>query len=288
MKKLLALILCVMMFVSVLSTSAFAANTPVDQWTWNGAGTQKDIIERLHRNIENMYGTIAADKYVYDSVKGIDDLITGLVSDALKDYAPTATYGVAKSTLEDTAVAALRATVGGEISKYLVNHVNEYYDIDKDGNSVFNPVRYANVFGKAVSGALSSEKAILGFQGYMYLLAQRSAYANISMQARDLYNSMASWGHWGDYGFDDADSTNADGGNNYGIFGNWETPLFNENGTMNDVHAVYAELLAADALGHVFNGQHANGVGVADATGAAASVIWDDSENLSTYGTLLG
>ena len=71
MKKLLALILCVMMFVSVMSTSAFAAYDPADQRVWKGADQSKDIVDALRKNIENMYGSIAVDNAAVSTMKSI-------------------------------------------------------------------------------------------------------------------------------------------------------------------------------------------------------------------------
>ena len=108
MKKLLALILCVMMFVSVIPTMAFAdqsaagtpdtQNTPTDStagatdhskygWIDNplmAAAQYKKEIENMMKNtkedIQNAYAEFASNKSVYSTAKGMDDTIVGLVN----------------------------------------------------------------------------------------------------------------------------------------------------------------------------------------------------------------
>ena len=115
MKKLLALILCVMMFVSVIPTMAFATdgNTDKDAAGTPAATTQKpnkvdaaakakDIakypwidnplmdVAQYKKEIENMvkntkedlqdaYGELISNKVVYSTAKGMDDTIVGLI-----------------------------------------------------------------------------------------------------------------------------------------------------------------------------------------------------------------
>ena len=120
MKKLLAMILCVMMFVSILSTTAFAAYDHEDQRVWRGKGQISDIIDALKTNTNLMYGSIAADTAVYQSVKAIDDMMKDLVDKMIEGYAPT-TAGTTQpgNVISDAVIAGLRSTIGGEISDYL-------------------------------------------------------------------------------------------------------------------------------------------------------------------------
>jgi hypothetical protein len=226
MKKLLALILCVMMFVAVVPTAAFAADAPQQQSKWAGASTQNNIHDMLQSNIQNMYGAMAADTAVYNTVKGIDDIVKDLASGFLKDYAPNPNgTGIQEKTIEDAIVSSLRATVGGEISKYLDDHRNEYMSVDKAGNRVFDAMKYAGVFSKAASNAMSSEKAVKGIQNYALLAVQATAYESLAQQAFDLRNDLDSFDHWGDYGFDDANTAWKD----------WNVPNANGDGTMHTI-----------------------------------------------------
>jgi acylphosphatase len=209
MKKLLALILCVMMFVSVISTSAFAAYDTTDQRTWAGESQNKKIVEALRTNIENMYGSYAVDNAVYNSVKTIDGILKDLVDGALKDYTTSAFNGAAgltsSSDLNDAIVAGLRSTIGGQISEYLNKHYNDYYTYDSMGNRVFNPTKYAGVYAKAATNALTSDKATAGIQAYMLYAYQRSAFNTVANMAHDLAVDIDGWDHWEDYGFSDMD-----------------------------------------------------------------------------------
>ena len=76
MKKLLALILCVAMVLS-LAPAAFAAGTtggkviedPVEYAPkWAGTGASKKAIEDLNKDINAMYTAIAADQAVFGTV----------------------------------------------------------------------------------------------------------------------------------------------------------------------------------------------------------------------------
>ena len=242
MKKLLALILCVVMVLS-LAPAAFAAYDTSDQRVWRGAGQSQDIINALRTNVESMYGSIAADTAVYQTVRGIDDMVKGLVDEMMKGYAPrsaaTGATGQAGSVIGDAVKAGLRATIGGEISDYLTKHNREFYKTDALGNQIFDPIAYMGVFAKAASGAVSSEKAIKGIQAYMYYILQRSTYEQVAEDAFDLLQAMKSWGDWGKYGFDDA---------TVALPGFWGVPGTNIDSTMHDVNDIYQEFLTAQGM----------------------------------------
>jgi len=243
MKKLLALILCVMMFVSIVPTAAFAADKidTTDQRVWAGASQQKKIVDALRNNVEAMYGSYAVDNAVFSSVKTIDGILTDMVDEMLKDYSSNdiarGRTTTSSSDLNDAIVAGLRSTVGGSISDYLNKHQNEYYKNDSTGRRVFDPAAYAGVYAKAASEALTSEKAVAGIQAFMLYAASRSVFNELALQTRDLRDDIVNWEHWGDYGFGDSLT-----GNNYltwavsngttpydhvlnGITGNYQTVL---------------------------------------------------------------
>jgi hypothetical protein len=247
MKKLLALILCVMMFVSVISTSAFADTYDhTDQRVWRGAGQVKDLVEALKTNVNVMYGAIAADTAVYKTVKSIDDIMKDLVDKMMENYGPTAA-GTRQpgSVINDAVIAGLRATIGGEISDYLTKHTNDYYTYDKHGNRILDPAKYAGVFATAASKAISSEKAVAGIQAYMYYILQRGAYEQTAQQLADLRTDMSGWGNWGKYGFDDL--TVAAGAMHMpGI--DKDNRVNNIDGTMHGVNAIYQEYLTTDGM----------------------------------------
>ena len=261
MKKLLALILCVMMFVSVMSTAAFADSNSTkydttDQRTWKGESQNQKIVEALRTNIENMYGSLAVDNAVFSSVKTIDGMLKDMIDGMLKDYSTSAFNGNAGVTssgdLNDAILAGLRSTVGGEITKYLNEHYSEYYSYDSMGNRVFNPTKYAGVYAKAASSALTSGKAVAGIQAYMLYAAQRSAFNNIANQAHDLRNEIVSWDHWKDYGFGDMST---------GIHG-WNTPDVTVDGVLHNIDPYYDSMLSAlGQLGVDLDGVNGFGLG---------------------------
>jgi hypothetical protein len=249
MKKLLALILCVMMFVSVMSTSAFAAYDHEDQRVWRGEGQIKDIIETLKSNVYVMQGSLAADNAVYQTVKSIDKMLNDVVDEMIKGYEPTgAGTSQPGNVISDAIIAGLRATIGGEISDYLTKHTFQYYTTDaRTGLPVFDPARYIGVFAQAASNALSSKKAVAGIQAYMYYILQRSTYEKAAQDLSLLRTDMAGWGNWGKYGFDDL--TRAPGamhmpGTDIDTLG---LPS-NIDGTMHGVNAIFQEYLTAQGM----------------------------------------
>jgi hypothetical protein len=246
MKKLLAMVLCVMMFVSILSTTAFAAYDHEDQRVWRGKGQISDIIDALKTNTNLMYGSIAADTAVYQTVKGIDDMMKDLVDKMIEGYAPT-TAGTTQpgSVISDAVIAGLRATIGGEISDYLTKHSNQYYVYDKHGNRILDPAKYAGVFAAAASNAIGSEKAVKGIQAYMYYILQRSAYEKTAQQLADLRTDMTGWGNWGKYGFDDL--TKAAGAMHMPGT-DIDNNVYNVDGTMHGVNAAYQEYLTTEGM----------------------------------------
>lgn len=247
MKKLLALILCVMMFVSIIPTSAFAAYDHEDQRLWRGEGQIKDIIEALKTNVYIMNGSLAADTAVYQTVKSIDKMLNDVVDEMIKGYEPTgAGTRLPGSDISDAIIAGLRATIGGEISDYLSKHTFQYYVTDKNGNTIFDPAKYVGVFAKAASNALSSGKAVAGIQAYMYYILQRSTYEKAAQDLSLLRTDMAGWGNWGKYGFDDL-SVPAWAMHMPGT--DIDNPFFNNiDGTMHGVNAIFQEYLTAEGM----------------------------------------
>jgi hypothetical protein len=285
MKKLLALILCVMMFVSVMSTSAFAAYDHSDQRTWAGESQNKKIVEALRTNLENIYGSYAVDNAVYKSVKGIDDMMKDMIDEMLKDYAPNINGSMTTSTaLNDAILAGLRSTIGGEITDYIDKHQSDFYKTDSLGHRVFNPAAYAGVFSTAASKALTSGKAAAGIQAYMIYAADRAAFNTISQQAADLQSEILSWGHMGDYGWDDMTK---------GIHA-WHTPgadmdssFGNLDGVLHGIRYSYDQALTKlGQLGVDLNDDGQFGLGfngwVVTADGTLVKSSADESERVNT------
>jgi hypothetical protein len=129
MKKLLALVLCVMMFVSVLSTNAFAdkaldpAHPDMDTGTIVNtprAASNNDAIKKAKENIEYMYGALAADNAVFGTIKSMDSVIGSLAKELFKDVDEF--MGIPGGKLESNTKTVLRDYVGSAIVNYLDDH----------------------------------------------------------------------------------------------------------------------------------------------------------------------
>jgi hypothetical protein len=228
-----------------MSTSAFAAVTPDDQRTWKSEGQSKDIMEALKININKMYGSVAADTAVYQSVKSIDKMMGDMVDEMMKGYKTTPNgSALTGSDLKDAVMAGLRSTIGGQISDYLTKHTSDYFTTNALGRRSFDPVAYANTFAKAASEAVSSAKAVAGIQSYMYYIFQRSAFNQAAEDIASLRNEMEAFDHWDDYGFNDL---------NVGS-GAWFVPSMaggvpvNVDHTMANIFAVYNALLSTGGM----------------------------------------
>jgi len=152
MKKLLALVLCVMMFVAIIPTAAFAddpaaTNTSVvyvapdfpkaGDSAWPSITASKKAISDAKANIEYVYGALAADTAVFGTIKGMDEVITNLAKGVFADvdgytYVTADKDGkpvvvtVGNSTLVDNTKAALRDIIGSSITTYMNKHIGDF------------------------------------------------------------------------------------------------------------------------------------------------------------------
>jgi uncharacterized protein YdbL (DUF1318 family) len=211
MKKLLALILCVMMFVAVIPTSAFAAgkiDAPMNLRDTSTAskfvGTQaaKDAIKDSSDAINAMYGALAADQGVFTTVKAIDGVVTDLAKDLFKDVDKLelslmgiGASDISKSKAEDKTKAFLRASIGAEITKYMNEHLGSFVKYDSTGTVIdgVDPVKYWNTFATAASKAVSGEKAQKNIEALVYTTSLAKAFKEINDKQKDLYDEVASW-----------------------------------------------------------------------------------------------
>jgi hypothetical protein len=214
MKKLLALILCVMMFVAVIPTSAFAgggikvdpayplpdpaAATYTHEWAGKMAATK--AVEDLGDAIKNMYSGLAASEGVFNTVKSIDSTIKSMAEDIFKDVNDVTVFGTpyTNKELTDKTKTFLRNHIGDEITKYLNDHQSSFTSEKtmKDGTKyqVIDPVKYMNTFATAASKAMSSEKAAKNIEAVVYLGAMAKTAKDTHDKMDDLYNDMQAWG----------------------------------------------------------------------------------------------
>ncbi len=202
MKKLFALILCVMMLASVMSTSAFA-ETDYDAMKWDAPA---DVIDDAKENLRNLYGTYAANETIFNTAKTVDGLVKGLIKDALADYEVSTLDGgnaTPKSTLNDTLVDALRATIGGAVTDYMEDHENEYTDAS---TKAVDPVDYLNTYANALSNAVSSADGQAGLQAFALYAMNQSVKNSLLKDYSDLQTSMTNWGKFDKFTWVDDDA----------------------------------------------------------------------------------
>ena len=228
MKKLLALILCVMMFVSVIPTMAFAedAQTPAAgddaadavayPWIDNplmAAAQYKKEIENMMKNtkedIQNAYAEFASNKVVYSTAKGMDDTIVGLVDAITADLIgkkiavynadgtldktdPTKVQYQFKKADADNIKDLVRKLIDVKVADKMLE--NEYKFVTKynDNGSVkeINPIKYAQTFADSVSAVLTDKDFQKGYEGVATYFALASLVKNVNDTLKDEYKAF--------------------------------------------------------------------------------------------------
>jgi len=228
MKKLLALILCVMMFVSVIPTMAFAGEaepttntqTPAAAavaypWIDNplmAAAQYKKEIENMMKNtkedIENAYAEFASNKSVYSTAKGMDDTIVGLVDAITADLIgkKIAVYN-ADGTLDKTDLTKvqyqfkkddadniktqIRKLVDGKVADKMEENEYKFVTKYKDGKpSEINPIKYAQTFADSVSAVLTDKDFQKGYEAVATYFALSSLVKNVNDTLKDEYKAF--------------------------------------------------------------------------------------------------
>ena len=193
MKKLLALILCVMMFVSVIPTMAFADDAKYDTSTFvtpenpnptalEAASVYKKQIEKMiantKKNVATAYGVLAMNQVVYS----MDDVIVGLV-DRIADMISGKTINGTKYTankldeFKTNSKASVRTIIQDLVIKEIGDNESKYKD--KDGK--IDPVKYGQVVANAVNKALNDKDFQAGYQA----VATYFALANVADSIND-------------------------------------------------------------------------------------------------------
>jgi len=235
MKKLLALILCVMLFVSVIPTTAFAATIPTSMVpttsgkyvpVWASKNAAQDAVDAATDTITALYQTLAADKGVFAVVSAIDGVVTGISDDLWKDVD---TFGaLTGSAANDLTKFYLRTVIGDEIMNYMNAHFSAYAThtthTAADGTvsvvTRVDPEKYMNTFATAASKAIGSEKAITNIQALVLGLAAMKQYDDFLDDLGDLRDDITLWNDgkgasvWATY-FDD----------NGSLTGQWVLPV---------------------------------------------------------------
>ena len=182
MKKLLALILCVMMFVSVLPTSAFAVypivDDPLDSVNQYNREI-KNMIKNTRESIEDAYAVLTMDKVVYNSAKGMDDVIVNLVDGIAK---PLIEKGKMTKAESDIVKNAVRGLFDGIVADKMTANAYKY----TDGTSI-DPLKYAQVFADSVNSALTSAKFQKGYEAVATYYALANIVNDVNGKLADQY-----------------------------------------------------------------------------------------------------
>ena len=208
MKKLLALILCVMMFVAVIPTAAFAdsisGGAVPSNPGWNAKRDSIDAIKDLKDDITAMYYALAADQTVFGVAKTYHDLADGLAKSMFDGKDSVEIAGVKKyhDELVDNVRVYIKGIIGSEIMKELDANKNGWYDADK---GTYDPQKYLKAFSDAATKAVASEKAQKGIEALVMGLAALSAQSDINDAGEDLYYAMVDWGmkKYNEFGWED-------------------------------------------------------------------------------------
>jgi len=208
MKKLLALILCVMMFVAVIPTSAFAATTvkanypTIDNPLMSVAQYTKEIknmIGNTKTAVQTAYGVLVGDKVVYSAAKGMDDTIVGLVDAISKDLIEknvTITYSNGtKVTINKPYVDGIkdqvRLLMDGLVAKAMADNEYKYASYKADGSvDKIDPLKYAQVFSKAVSDALTNKNFQKGYEAVATYFALGNMIVDVNDQIKKEYDAF--------------------------------------------------------------------------------------------------
>ncbi len=206
MKKLLAMILCVMMFVAVIPTSAFAAAPAVASWPTidNPLETVaqykkeiSDMVKETKKSLETAYGVLVSDQVVYGTAKGMDDTIVGLVdaiSKKLVEDNTTITYngGAASITITKNYVDGVKDQVRLLIDSLVAADMAKTYkyaEFDANGNiKKIDPIKYAQTFSKAVSDALTNKKFMKGYEAVATFFALGQLVKDTNDKLKDEYD----------------------------------------------------------------------------------------------------
>ena len=185
MKKLLALILCVMMFVSVIPMSAYAewpiVDNPLDSAN-EYANEIKNMIKHTRENIETAYGVLVMDQVVYNSAKGMDDAIVNLVDGIAK---PLINKGKMTKDDSDTVKDAIRGLIDGMVAKNMMKDAYKYFDGDK-----IDPIKYAQVFANSVSKALTDKDFQKGYEAVATYFALSQIVSDVNDQLEKDYEKF--------------------------------------------------------------------------------------------------
>ncbi len=199
MKKLLALVLCVMMFVSIIPTSAFAEEilSPypwIDMPLLSAAAYKndiKDMIKNSREEIESAYGIMAANKSVYNTAKAMDETVVGLVDALAKNLIGEKVYimgeGERRFTKDDAddVKDLIRAWVDVKVASKIADNTYKFYD----GDDYF-PLKYAQVFADSVAKVLTDKDFQKGYEAVATYFAVTKLMKDVNDKLEDEWKAL--------------------------------------------------------------------------------------------------
>lgn len=207
MKKLLAMILCVAMVLSI-APAAFAASISGDVVPSNSGWAAKrdsiDAIKDLKDDIKAMYFSLAADQTVFGVAKAYHDLADGIAKNMFADTESVEIGGVKiyHDDLVDNVRGYIKAIIGAEIMDELDQNKNGWYDVD---NGTYDPEKYLKAFSDAATKAVASAKAQKGLEALLMGLVALNVQSDVNDAGEDLYYDIVDWGmsKYNEFGWED-------------------------------------------------------------------------------------
>ena len=198
MKKLLALILCVMMFVAVIPTAAFAdVNYPTAGAAYTTEGkfdtkAIKDAVTTANDAIKLMQGTVVANETVFGTIKTVDDLFVSMAKNIFADYVPYDENDASKSDMEGDVKKALRTFVGTVINGEMTKDTTVAYYTDATTHKV-KPDKFLTKYISAFNKATNSAEAQKYIEAVLTTAMANAMIPAVEERMSDLKDSIADW-----------------------------------------------------------------------------------------------
>jgi hypothetical protein len=220
MKKLLAMILCVVMVLSLApmafadasgTTGGLADDYTYDRWpSYMSTVDAKRTITDLGKDMKAMYYAITADETVFGAAQGIYSMTDSLAKELLKDVEKFTTPSGREIYQEDLIAnvrKGLNHIIGNEISNYMNDRISAY----TDSTGHVQPEKYLNTFIAALNSTLSSAKGQKNIEALIYGLAALNLQKSVNDRADDLYDAIIDWDHWKEFYWTTTPVTDEDG-----------------------------------------------------------------------------
>ena len=245
MKKLLAMILCVVMVLSLApaafaynaaDTSEYIGNVEENADGWYGVAVNKEAIDDLKDAMNDMFMALATNQTVFGTAKNLHDMANGLATSLFEgiDSIDLSDFNDALVEVDHDDLVAntrgyLKSIIGAYVNDYVLDRKAAWYDED---DKTIDYENYLKIYAKGVEKSLGSAKAQKGIEALVYSLAALKLADAVDDEFDNLKDAMIDWNDygskWAEFGwplYGDA-AANAfadlwalDGANNY-------TPVF--------------------------------------------------------------